>query len=286
MNKLKHLLLLLAIVIMLVPAPLAMAQDTEGGDHGDTTTEVQDGAAAATEEAGGIAALGINGGFLIAQIINFLIIAGLLGAMLWKPAINMMDAREEKIKKGIEDAAAAAKARQNAEAEAEKILAQARTEAQKVIDDARGRGDDVAKTIEHEARKTAEKIQLDAQADAVAARDQQLGDLRDQVLNISTAVAGRIISENLDTKKQKALVDSFIADLPADAKGMGGSVEVISAMPLSDAEQNSVKSAIGADSATFSVDPAILGGLIVRSSDRVVDGSVRSNLNKLSSSLG
>lgn len=286
MNKLKHLLILLAIVIMLVPAPLALAQDEEGDDHGDTTTEVhEEGAAEGEEEGGGISALGINGGFLLAQIVNFLIIAGLLSALLWKPAINMLDAREEKIKKGIEDAAAAAKARQNAEAEAEKILAQARTEAQKVIDDARGRGEDVAKTIEQEARQTAEKIQADAQADATAARDQQLGDLREQVLNISTAVAGRILGENLDAKKQKALVDGFIADLPAEAKGMSGHVEVVSAMPLSDAEQSSVTKAIGADNVTFTVNPAILGGLIVRSTDRVVDGSVRSNLNKLSGSL-
>lgn len=281
MNKFKHLLVLLMVVMMLVPAPLVLAQDEEGDDHGDTTTEVQEG----ESEGGGISALGINGGFVLAQIINFLIFAVLMTVLLWKPAINMLDAREEKIKKGIEDAAAAAKARQNAEAEAEKILAQARSEAQKVIDEARGRGDDVAKSIEQEARQNAEKIQSDAQSDAVAARDQQLGDLREQVLAISTAVAGRILNENLDESKQKALVDSFISDLPEDAKGMSGSVEVISAMPLSDAEQGKVKSAIGADDVTFSVDPSILGGLIVRSADRVVDGSVRSNLNRLTANL-
>lgn len=229
--------------------------------------------------------LGINPGFLLIQIIAFIVLYTLLTRFIYDPLINMLSERRNRIAKGIEDAAAAAKARQNAEAEAEKILAQARTEAQKVIDEARGRGEGVAKGIEQEARKAAEKIHSDAQADAVASRDQQLGDLREQVLNISTAVAGRILGENLDTKKQKALVDGFIADLPADAKGLSGNVEVISAMPLSDKEQDSVKKAIGADSATFSVDPAILGGLIVRSADRVVDGSVRSNLSKLSANL-
>lgn len=229
--------------------------------------------------------LGINPGFLLIQIIAFIVLYTLLTRFIYDPLINMLSERRNRIAKGIEDAAAAAKARQNAEAEAEKILAQARTEAQKVIDEARGRGEGVAKGIEQEARKAAEKIQSDAQADAVASRDQQLGDLREQVLNISTAVAGRILGENLDTKKQKALVDGFIADLPADAKGLSGNVEVISAMPLSDKEQSSVQKAIGADSATFSVDPAILGGLIVRSADRVVDGSVRSNLSKLSANL-
>jgi len=46
-----------------------------------------------------------------------------------------------------------------------------------------------------------------------------------------------------------------------------------------------VKSEIGAE-ASFSVDPSILGGLIVRSGDRVVDGSVRSNLNDLATRMG
>jgi len=290
----KRLLVLLMLLSLVVAAFPAMAQDDEGGDGEETPTEEvaeeteshSEAEEHGDEETGSpLDPLGINTGLLAVQILNFLILLGILVPMLWRPAVNMLDARSEEIKKGIEDAAAAAKARENAEAEAEKILAQARTEAQKVIDDARGRGDDVAKGIEQEARQAAEKIQSDAQADAVAQRDAQLGDLREQVLSISTAVAGRILGENLDAKKQKALVDGFIADLPDGAKGMGGNVEVISAMPLSDAEKSSVQSAIGADNVTYSVDPAILGGLIVRGADRVVDGSVRSNLDKLTGSL-
>lgn len=230
--------------------------------------------------------LGINPGFLLIQIIAFIVLYTLLTRFIYDPLINVLSERRNRIAKGIEDAAAAAKARQNAEVEAEKILAQARAEAQKVIDEARGRGDDVASSIEKEARSAAEKIQSDAQADAMASRDQQLGDLREQVLSISVAVAGRILGENIDAKKQKSLVDSFISDLPADAKGLGGNVEVVSAMPLTKAEQTKVQKAIGADEVAYSVDPAILGGLIVRSADRVVDGSVRSNLSNLSQNLG
>ena len=36
---------------------------------------------------------------------------------------------------------------------------------------------------------------------------------------------------------------------------------------------------------TFSVDPSILGGLVLRSEDHVVDGSVRSNLTELAGRL-
>jgi len=282
----KRLLVLLMLLSLVVAAFPAMAQDEEGVEGEETPTEEVAEEEHAEEEGGSpLDPLGINTGLLAVQMLNFLILLGILIPMLWRPAVNMLDERSAKIKKGIEDAAAAAKARENAEQEAEKILSQARTEAQQVIDEARSRGDDVAKGIEQEARQEAEKIQADAQADALAARDAQLGDLREQVLNISTAVAGRILGEQLDASKQKELVDSFIADLPDDAKGLSGNVEVISAMPLTDGEKSSVQSAIGADNVTYTVDPAILGGLIVRTSDRVIDGSVRSRLNRLSSNL-
>jgi len=42
---------------------------------------------------------------------------------------------------------------------------------------------------------------------------------------------------------------------------------------------------VGADEAEFSVDPLILGGLIVRWPGGMVDGSVRSQLNEMARSL-
>lgn len=229
--------------------------------------------------------LGINPGTLLIWVIAFIVLYVLLTRFIYDPLVNMLNERRSRIAKGLEDAAAAAKARENAEAEAEKILGQARSEAQKVIDEARGRGESVAQGIESDARQAAAKIQFDAQTEATAARDQQLGDLREQVLNISVAVASRILGESIDQNRQTTLVNSFITDLPNDAQGLGGEVEVVSAMPLTESEQQQVQAAVGADSASFSVDPAILGGLIVRSADRVIDGSVRANLTGLARSL-
>lgn len=303
----KRLLLLIAVFsLLLAVMPATMAQEGEGGeaeteaveeeghseeaaaaeeDHGEEAAAAEGGHGEAAEEEGLLTPLGINSGLMFVQTFNFLLIAFLLTFLMWKPAVNMLDARAEKIQKGIEDASEAAKARQNAEQEAQKILADARAEASKIIDEARGRGDEVAQQIESGARSEAEKIRTDARADAESARDTELAGLRDQVLNISMAVAQRLIGENLDKNKQQAIVDDFFSKVPAEAKALSGSVEVVSAMPLTDAEQNKAKSELGADDVTFSVDPSILGGLIVRAGDRVVDGSVRSGLADLSSRL-
>ena len=298
-NRVARLALLLALVLGLLTAVAAVgaqeatAVPAEGETHSEATPAAEGEShseAAATEgEAAAstspLTPLGINAGFLIAQIINFLVIFGSLTFFLWRPLVNMLDQRSQKIQKGLEDAAVAANARKNAEAEAERIVAAAKADISKQIEEGRARGEDVRKQVEAEARTEADRIRNEARTAAAAERDQQLAALRGQVAAISIAAAQRLIGANLDEKRQQALLNDFFAKVPADAKGLAGQVEVVSAMPLSAEEQAKVKSEIGAE-ASFSVDPSILGGLIVRSGDRVVDGSVRSNLNDLATRMG
>ncbi len=280
-----RLLLLAVLLVSLVAAPLALAQ--EGGEGGEAAAEAVAAEGAAVEEASNpLTPLGINVGFLLAQIVNFLLIFLLLRFLLWNPLRNMLDSRSAKIQKGLEDAAAAANARRNAEVEAEKILAAARADAAREIESARSRGEDVAKQVIAEANQEAERIRAEARARGEEERNKQLADMRSQVVNISMAVAQRVIGETLDSKKQSALISDFFARVPDGAKHMaGGAVEVVSAMPLSDDEKAKIAKELGVSDVTYSVDPNILGGLVIRSADRVVDGSVRSSLAELGSRL-
>lgn len=236
-------------------------------------------------EAGPAGALGINGGLLIAQTVNFILAALLLYFLLIGPLGRMLDARSAKIKKGLEDAAEAASARRSAEADAEKILAEARVEAQKIIEEARGRGDEMAETIRSEAQADAEKTRSDAQAAAEQAQEAALSDMRSQVGNISVALANRLIGEGMDDKRQKVLISDFFARVPEGALNLSGDVMVVSAMPLEDAERSRIEGELNASSVSYSVDPDILGGLVIRSSENVVDGSVRSGLNSLAARM-
>jgi F-type H+-transporting ATPase subunit b len=313
MQKLSTLLrLLLLVVLMFSLTSAALAQETTpagaeaetdnvaaeqseeqevGGDADTSQPEaLQEGETAAEAEAepatNPLTPLGINTGFLLAQIINFLLIFLLLTFALWRPLGNMLENRATRIQKGLEDSAAAANARRNAESEAERILAAARSDAARVVEEARGRGEEVARGVESAARTEAEAIRTEARARATEERDRQLADLRTQVAAISVAVAQRLIGESLDGKRQQALISDFFAKVPEQARQMSGQrVEVVSAMPLSPEEQQRVKSETGAADMTFSVDPDILGGLILRTQDRVVDGSVRSNLSELAGRL-
>ncbi len=66
--------------------------------------------------------------------------------------------------------------------------------------------------------------------------------------------------------------------------------EVISAFPLSDAQQQalveSLKKRLGREiRLTASIDESLIGGAIVRAGDLVIDGSVSGHLNKLAQTL-
>jgi F-type H+-transporting ATPase subunit delta len=65
---------------------------------------------------------------------------------------------------------------------------------------------------------------------------------------------------------------------------------VTSAAPLDDAETEALRGRLSAMTGgriqmTFEVDPAILGGVVVRLGDRLIDGSVRGRLERLRSRL-
>lgn len=294
----KRLLVLLLVLASLTMVSAVFAQDATQ-EVGDTSSavvaeeseasEVQNEGAAeehAEEAANPLNALGINTGFLLGQIINFLLLFLILRFALWKPIVNMLDSRSAKIQKGLEDAAAAANARRNAEAEAEKIQSQARSESARAVEEARGRGEDVARSVEAEARTEADRIRAEARARTNEERDRQLADLRGQVAAIAVAVAERLIGESLDANRQQAIISDFLSKLPAGAKNLSGDIEVISAMPLNAEEQARVASELGSGvNISYSVDPELLGGLVVRSQDRVIDGSVRSGLTEVAGRL-
>ncbi|PIR50188.1 F0F1 ATP synthase subunit B, partial [Candidatus Peregrinibacteria bacterium CG10_big_fil_rev_8_21_14_0_10_54_7] len=48
--------------------------------------------------------LGINWQLLLAQIVNFAIVVGVLSFFLYKPLLNLIDTRRERIRKAMEDA--------------------------------------------------------------------------------------------------------------------------------------------------------------------------------------
>jgi len=244
-----------------------------------------------------MAALGINLGYFLFQVFNFIIVLVLLYAWAYKPILKMLENRKQKIAQGLEDARIASEARANAEEEARQIIAKAQSEANQKVREATDRADIAAREVMAKAEADAVKIREDARAEISQERDRVLADVRGQIAALSMAAAQRLIGDALDEKRQRALIDEFFSGVKSgkvvvleSSTLAGASAEITSALPLTPEEQETVKrdilSKIGSQATvTFRVDPAILGGLVVRVGDKVLDGSVSGQLESMRQGL-
>ena len=235
-------------------------------------------------------ALGINLGLLIVQLIAFAIVFLTLNAWVYKPILDMMESRKQKIAQGLEDARVAAEARANAEKEAAKVLAEAQAEASKVVREATERAASAGKDVKAAAEAEAAKAREAAMAEAELERNRILGDLRGQVAALAIAAANKLVGDALDEKKQHSLIDEFFSGVKGGkvvmAEGLtGDSAVVTSALPLTSQEQDTVKKSVSAKEVSFKVDPSILGGLVIKVGDKVLDGSVAGKLEGLRQTL-
>ncbi|MBI3150962.1 MAG: F0F1 ATP synthase subunit B [Chloroflexi bacterium] len=241
-------------------------------------------------------ALGINLGLLIVQIIAFIIVFLTLNAWVYQPMLDMMENRKKKIAQGLEDARIAAEARSDAEKQAAKILADAQAEAGKVVREATERAATAGKDVKAAAEAEAAMAREAAMAEAELERNRILGDLRGQVAALAIAAANKLVGDALDEKKQRALLDEFFSGVKSgkviildDANFKGEAAEITSALPLTKDEEATVKkdvlSKVGATEVSFRVDPSILGGLVIKVGDKVMDGSVSGKLEGLRQNL-
>jgi F-type H+-transporting ATPase subunit b len=241
--------------------------------------------------------LGINLGYVVVQIVSFLVMLVILRAWVYKPVLNMLENRRKTIAQGLEDARIAEEARANAEKEAEQILTKAQQDAAERIREATARADEAARDIKAEAEREANEIRQTASAEAEQAKTQALGELRGQVAVLAIAAAQKIIGEALDERRQRALIEEFFSGVKEGKVTLiegetlsGTSAEVISALPLTSEEQETVRRDVlekmgSGASISFRVDPNILGGLVIRVGDKVLDGSVSGKLQGLQQSL-
>ena len=235
-------------------------------------------------------ALGINLGLLIVQIIAFIIVFLTLNAWVYQPMLNMMETRKQKIAQGLEDARIAADARASAEKDAAKIVADAQIEASKIVKEATDRAATAGKDVKAAAEAEAVKAREGAMAEAQLERNRILGDLRGQVASLAIAAANKLVGDALDEKKQHTLIDEFFSGVKGGkvvlAEGLtGDSAVVTSALPLTSQEQDTVKKSVTVKEISFKVDPSILGGIVIKVGDKVLDGSVAGKLEGLRQTL-
>lgn len=159
-----------------------------------------------------MAQLGINGPFLVAQIINFIILFLILRRFLFPPLLNMLDARKQRIAEGL---AAADVARKEAEAEHAQLMAQIQAErsaAQQRIAEAAAQAERVKVDILAQAQREAEEIKTWALQEGEAEKQRILSEAQKQIAELALLATERVVRHGIDESLQRQLINDFLTE--------------------------------------------------------------------------
>lgn len=163
--------------------------------------------------------LGINLQMLIAQIVNFLLLLGLLYLFAYKPILKMFDERSNRIKESMEQTETIKLQAANAEEEAKKRIEAASHEGQEVLARAVKTGEEIKKKAEEDARPEAEALIAKARLEIDRERSEVIDDLRKEFTDLTVLAAEKVIERSLDKEAHKELIDKVLEESETLRKG-------------------------------------------------------------------
>ena len=156
--------------------------------------------------------LGINLPSLIAYLVNFLVLLGVLFLFAYKPLLRVMDQRADRIRESLE---AADLARQQADSSREAIeeqINEARREGQRLLDQAREAADRFRGDEMDRARQEAEAFVERARSDIQRERDVAIQEVRSNFGDLAITAAERVIRRSLDRQAHQELIAQVLEE--------------------------------------------------------------------------
>jgi F-type H+-transporting ATPase subunit b len=160
----------------------------------------------------GLGELGINLPSFIAQLINFLLLFGLLYLVAYKPILRMFDERSRRIRESMDQTEQIKVRAQEAEEEYAKRVEAASKRSQEIVERANKTAEEIRERASSEARVEAETILNRAKAEIRGERDQVIEQLHKEFADITILAAGKVIEKSLDKKAHQTLINNVLAE--------------------------------------------------------------------------
>ena len=160
----------------------------------------------------------INGGVIIWTVVIFVILLAVLYRLGYPALLKMVEERERRIQKQLDEAEKANAEAQRILEEHKKQIAAARNEAQDILAKAKAVSQKERETLLAKAREEYDALLNRARKDIEAEKDKAIQALRREAVELSIAAASRVIESNLDTDANRKLVADFLDSLAQSEK--------------------------------------------------------------------
>jgi F-type H+-transporting ATPase subunit b len=158
--------------------------------------------------------LELNPGLAIWTAITFFILLFVLKKIAWKPLLNALQSREERISSSLE---LAEKAKEDAEQlleENKRNLQRAEEQAQQAIREGRATAERLKNEIVEKANASSRRMIEQAKDEIQREKETALNELRREVVDLAIQAASKILGEELDERHHRKVVEGFLRELP------------------------------------------------------------------------
>jgi len=166
-------------------------------------------------------------GTVIAELVAFLLILLVLWKYVVPPLSKSLQQRQDMVQKQVEDAEEAARKLKAAEERYNEALTEARTEAAKIRDNARADGERIREELREQATAEVERIRQRGEEQLASQREQVVRQLRGELGGLAVQLAEQLVGHELsDDAGKRSTVDRFLAqldELPAKQSGTASS---------------------------------------------------------------
>ena len=160
----------------------------------------------------GITDLGINGPSLIAYLINFVLLLGILTLFAYEPLLRVLDQRSESIRESLEAAERAREEAAGSQQVIEDQLNEARREGQRLLEQAREAAARFQEEQMDQARRDAETFVERARSDIQRERDAAVQEVRANFGDLAITAAERVIRRSLDRQAHEELISQVLEE--------------------------------------------------------------------------
>jgi F-type H+-transporting ATPase subunit b len=152
-------------------------------------------------------------GLFIWTILTFLVLLTLLAKFAWRPLLEALEGRQEAIRKALDDARQAKTELERLHQESAQIIAKARQEADAIITRSRADADSLREELRAKARAEADGIVRNAERQIQAETARAVQQIRHEAVDLSVAIASKIIQRNLSKEDNERLIDETLRQL-------------------------------------------------------------------------
>jgi len=152
-------------------------------------------------------------GLYIWTILTFLVLVGLLAKFAWGPLLKALDARQETIRKSLDDARQAKLELERLHGESAKLLGQARSEAAEIVSRSRSDADRFREEMKEKARAEAAGLVRNAERQIELEVTRAVQQIRQEAIDLSVGIASKILQRNISREDNQRLIDETFKEL-------------------------------------------------------------------------